>query len=113
MQAVDRKDYMEKLLSFCVGANARSDAEKIHTAFVSSADIASTSAHVMQNLSGCSEQAADFIRLVASLSSRRVTDNIKNGKKYSSEEIERYVCALLFHLDVESVYMISFDKTEN
>lgn len=110
MQTVDSKKYLEKLLSFGVGANAQSDAEKIYGAFSSSADVASTSTHVMQNLSGCSEQSADFLRLIAALSSRRITDSVKNGKKYSSEEIERYVCALLFHLDVESVYMISFDK---
>ena len=110
MQDFDDLKYLEKLLSFGAGAKALSDAEKISQSFIVPTDVASTSSHVMQNLSGCSEQSADFIRLVASLTSRRITDNYKNGKKYSKKEIEAYVSALLFHLSVESVYMISFDK---
>lgn len=110
MQSLNNREYLEKLLRFACGNKCETDAAKISEAFASGADIASTGAHVLQNLSGCTEQTADFIRLVAALTSRRITDNFKIGKKYSISEIERYVCALLFHLEVESVYMLSFDK---
>ena len=110
MQLFDNKEYLENLLSFGVGNKACSEAEKINKTFLSGADIASTSSHVLQNLSGCNEQTAEFIRLVSAVSSRRITDKFKSGRKYSREEIERYVCALLFHLTVESVYIILFDK---
>lgn len=112
MQAQGNKEYLEKILALAVGgARAPEEAEKLINTFSSASDLANTSSDVMQNLSGCSEQTADFVRLLASLSSRRITDEFKNGRKYSKSEIERYVCALLFHLTVESVYMISLDKS--
>ena len=111
MHSVEKSEYMERLLSFAVGARAGEESEKILSAFHSSTDVASASSDILQNLSGCSEQSAEFIRLVASISSRRVTDEFKAGKKYTKEEIERYICALLFHLSVESVYMIMLDKS--
>ncbi|MBE6536870.1 MAG: hypothetical protein E7673_02835 [Ruminococcaceae bacterium] len=111
MQIDNRKEYLESLLSFAVGGNARSEAEKICERFTSASDIASTDSHLLQNLSGCSEASADFIRLVAAISSRRMTDEFKNGRRYSEKDMERYVIALLFSMTVESVYMISFDKS--
>ena len=107
MSLNDKAAYLEKLLSFSVGSKAEDEAERILSSLPSMADIASVSSVVVQNLSGCSEQAAEFLALVAAISSRRVTDEFKPGRKYSSEEIKKYICALLFHLSVESVYMIS------
>ena len=110
MHSKEKSEYLAKLLSFAVGVKAENEAEKILSAYQSYSDIASASSNIMQNLSGCSEQTADFIRLVSAISSRRVTDEFKLGRKYSKQEVERDVCALLFHLSVESVYLISFDK---
>ena len=111
MQLSDNGKYLCELLSFAAGVRAPEDAEKIIKTFVSPADVASTSSEIVQTLSGCSEQTADFLSLVAAISSRRVTDDYKPGRKYSTAEIKKYVCALLFHLNVESVYMISFDRS--
>ena len=111
MQLYSNRNELERLLRFVVSEEcATEDAEKIENAFSSHADLANTGSHVLQNLSGCSEQTADFMRLFVSLGSRRITDGFKNGRKYTKEDIQRYVCALLYHLPVESVYMISFDK---
>ena len=107
----DKIKYFEELLSFAVGGKAEEEAKRILSTFVSNTDIASSGSEILQNLSGCSEQSADFITLMAAISSRRVTDEFKPGRKYSTSEIERYVCALLFHLSVESVYMISFNQS--
>ena len=111
MHILDNVEYFENLLSFVVGRDsAKSDAEKILGAFTSPADIANTHTVVMQNISGCSERSTEFIRLLAALNSRRITDNFKSGRKYLKSDIERLICALLFPFTVESVYMISFDK---
>ena len=111
MQCCNGKEYLEKILAFAEGeSKCIEEAEKIINAFGGLDGLANTEASVLKNLSGCSEKAADFIRLIAALSSRRITDEFKNGKKYSKNEIERYICALTFHRAVESVYMLSFDK---
>ena len=110
MQASNKESYLERLLCFSSKNTARSEAEKIGSVFTEPLDIANANSRVMQNRTGCSEQTAEFIRLVASINSRRLTDEFKIGRKYTKSEIERYICALLFHLTVESVYMISFDK---
>lgn len=112
MQYNSNEEYFCKLLSFLhKGKNASVEAEKLTKTFSSGASLASANANVLERLSGCSEGTADFIRLLAALGSRRITDDFKPGRKYSKAEIQRYVCALLFHLPVESVYMISFDKS--
>ena len=111
MSIQNNVDFLEKLLSFAIGKEkAKIDAEKICNAFPMPLDLTCTSAQVLQNISGCRENTAAFMRLLASISARRITDEFKAGKKYSKNEIERYICALLFTLTVESVYMISFDK---
>lgn len=111
MCSTDKTKYFEELLSFVAGDKAEEEARRILSAFVSTSDIASSSSDVLRNLSGCSEQSAEFISLISAISSRRITDEFKPGRKYSPSEIEKYVCALLFHLSVESVYMISFSQS--
>ena len=111
MCSIDKTKYFEELLSFVVGDKAKEEARRILSAFASTSDIASSSSDILRNLSGCSEQSAEFISLIAAVSSRRVTDEFKQGRKYSESEIEKYVCALLFHLSVESVYMLSFNQS--
>lgn len=111
MEGNGMEQYLARVLSFADSeAAASSDAKKLASAFSSFSDIAHTDSSVMQILSGCSEKSAEFIRLLVSLNARRITDEFKIGKRYSESDIRRYVCALLFHRTVESVYMISFDK---
>ena len=59
---------------------------------------------------GCTEQTAGFIRLVAALNSRKITDKFKFGKKYLQKDIEDYICGLFFGSTVETIYMLMFDK---
>ena len=111
MQYNSAEEYLRKVLSFTVNEKTASEeAEKITKVFPSGASLASADANVLVNLSDCNEKTADLIRLLSALGSRRITDEFKPGRKYTREELERYICALLFHLPVESVYVISFDK---
>lgn len=111
MKYSNAEEYIGKALSFVQkDESAFEDASKICSAISSLEGIASTDAAVLQNLSGCNAKSTEFIRLLVSLTSRRITDGFKSVKGYSDDEIKRYVCALLFHLTVESVYMFSFDK---
>lgn len=112
MKTSEKESYLRRLLYFSCGKDYLSEAEKISEAFLSASDIVHSSSHVVKNLSGCTEQTADFLRLVASVTSRRLTDEFKPGRKYTKEQIERYICSMLFHLDIESVYVISLDKND-
>ena len=66
------------------------------------ADMLSTSDVIGGNLS-----TSLYISLVAALISRRGCDSFKFGKKYTEEEIRRYLVSLLFGLSVETVYLLS------
>lgn len=59
---------------------------------------------------GCKDKTAEIIRLAVALNARRITDKFKNGKKYLQKDIEEYICGLFFGSDVETIYMIMFDK---
>ncbi len=111
MERNGMEQYLAKVLSLAESESAASsDAKKLASAFSSFSNLAHKDSSVLQILSGCGEKSAEFIRLLVSLNARRITDEFKIGKRYSEPEIRKYVCALLFHLTVESVYMISFDK---
>ena len=109
MQSSDKINYLSELLT-CAGAPPE-DAKRVLSAFTTPADIACAGQDILKNISGCSPETAELLNLVSTLSSRRVTDEFKPGRKYTTEEIKRYVCALLFHLSVECVYMISFNSS--
>ena len=53
---------------------------------------------------------AVYVKLAIALASRRVTDGFRFGRRYTEEEIERYLNALFLGTAVETVYLLSFDK---
>ena len=69
-------------------------------------------AYNLSSISGCSDSAADLIRLTAALTSRRITDRFKPGRKYTDEQIRDFAVGKLFGVEYESVYALLFDKNE-
>ncbi len=68
--------------------------------------------YTMTKFGDCSEESAYFIRLTAALTSRRITDRFKFGKRYSRKDIEEYICGLLLGASVETIYMLMFDESD-
>lgn len=58
-----------------------------------------------------SPAAVNYLKIIASLASRRVSDRFAFGKRHTEEEIEEYLKSIFFGLAVETVYVISFDKS--
>ena len=58
-----------------------------------------------------SESAAMYVKLLASIAARRVSDRFLFLKKHTDAEIEDYFKAIFFALPVETVYVMSFDKS--
>ena len=59
---------------------------------------------------GCSQEAAELLRLVASLSSRRITDRIKPGRKYSDDAVIEHLKGVFLGVPVETVVGVFFDS---
>lgn len=58
-----------------------------------------------------SKSAATYLKLVAALAARRVADRLTFGKKHTDAEILDYFKAIFFALSVETVYVMSLDKS--
>lgn len=56
------------------------------------------------------ERSALFIKIIAALNSRRITDRVKPGKLYSLDEIISYTVATFIGQSTEAVYLLSFDE---
>ena len=103
------KDYLEHLLSFKSGGAPLSEAERISDAFDNLNYLLHTDEFAVRDMTGCDESTADYLRLIAALTSRRITDKFKNGKKYLQNELKEYIVGLFFGSTVENVYLIMFD----
>lgn len=101
-------DYLKNLLSF-VTKNAEDDAQKLADSFGAFTYMMHLDKYVMQEASGCSMETADFLKLAAAITARRVADEYKSGRKYSQKAVEDYIGGLFFGLSVETVYMLMFD----
>ena len=58
------------------------------------------------------ESAALFIKLIAYVTSRRITDKISVGERYSSAAIAEYLKAIYIGESVEKTYLIAFDESD-
>ena len=103
------KLYLEKLLSAAGCRNAAEISERFAAKFFSLYDAIQADEYKLKDM-GFNSKEISLIRLTAALTSRRITDRFKSGKRYSDEEIRELVSGLLFACSVESVYMLSFDK---
>ncbi len=58
---------------------------------------------------GVGKSTAMTLRLVGALMSRRITERVTTGKKYTGYEIERYLVGRYLGRTVETVLLLSFD----
>ena len=57
------------------------------------------------------EKLAVYLKLLAYVTSRRLTDKYSMGKRYNSAEIAEYLKALFLGESVEKTYLIAFDSS--
>lgn len=101
-------DYFTKLFAFVEGDNAPQTVHRMLGKFLTIENAFSTSTTELSCL--LSERAAFFVKLLAYVTSRRVTDRITFGKVYSQSEILEYLKALFVGESVEKIYILSFDR---
>ena len=102
-------DYFSHLLSFALSDGAEGTARLLLEKFSIIEDVINTDVGVLIDLVG--EKAAVLLKLSAYLTSRRVTDGFVLMKKHTAAEIAEYCKALYLGSSVESVHLISFDRS--
>ena len=105
----DLKEYLEKLLSFSTPKNCERYAELLAENFDTAESLFQTDRFLISEVLDGDVDAANYIRLVAALSSRRVSDRFKNGKKYSQNDIKDYIVGMLCTAEIENVLVLLFD----
>ena len=103
------KLYLENLLLHAGFRDAAEISESIMSKFGTLYAVIQTDEYKLVDM-GFDAKAVSLIRLAAALTSRRITDRFKSGKRYSEEEIRELIAGLLFSYTVETVYMLSFDN---
>lgn len=104
------KEYLEKLLSFSNIKKSEGYAQSLAGSFDSVESLFQTDRFSLSAILDGDADAAAYIRLVAALTSRRISDRFKNGKKYSQNAIKDYIVGLLCTTDVETVFVLLFDR---
>ncbi len=106
----ESREYLSRLLSFTGDKKSKESSELLSEKFDSLNYLLHVDDYTLKNVTNNDSKSADYLRLVAALTSRRITDKFKNGKKYSQKEIEEYIVGLFFGLSVETVYIIMIDE---
>lgn len=106
------REYLERTFTLARIKTAKSDAEMISKSFFDLSHAMQKDYYDLMESSGCSESAAYFMRLLAALSSRRITDRFKLGKRYSESEILDFIVGRFFGLSAETVYVLLFDEED-
>ncbi len=101
--------YFEELISAAAIDGAKEFAESVRERGFNLYDVLHMDKYVIMKSLGCDERIADFVRLTAAITSRRITDRFKHGRKYTKDEIRDYIAGLLFGEPVEVIYMLTFD----
>lgn len=102
-------EYLTALLSYSGIKNARKTAEELIGRLGNLGAVIQTDAYKLEAM-GFDPRAVALIRLCAELTSRRITDRYKSGKRYSHDEIRELTAGLLFACTAETVYMLTFDN---
>lgn len=107
MNRIDSLNFLERLLSSAGVKDSSQIARRITEEHGDINRIMHTDAHILEKASA---PASDVIRLCAALTSRRVTDRYRFGKRYTDEELREYICALFLGVCVETVYVLLIDE---
>ena len=103
---------IEVLRAMCSAAGIRTgeaDAEALVGKFESMTYLLQCDSYAMSTYTGASEKTLHLIRLAAELTSRRITDRFRPGKKYSEEELAQLAVGLTIGCTVENAYCILLD----
>ncbi len=100
-------DYFVSLLSAVEGKKAEKTAHLLLSRFLTIENVLCASETEL--ISAFSERIAFFIKILAYVTSRRVTDEFAFGKVYTRADIADYLKALFIGESVEKVYLLTFD----
>lgn len=100
-------DYFVRLLGFVSGDLAGERAELLLGRFHSIENTLTASAKELSALTD--DKCAFYLKLLAYVTSRRVTDGFKTGRVYSRAEIAEYLKALFLGEPIEKTYVLGFD----
>lgn len=110
MSEYSYKEYLEKLLSFVKPKKSELCAERLTESFDTLECLLQIDRFLLSDTLGGEDDVADYIRLVSALTSRRITDKYKNGKKYSQNELKDYIIGLFCGAAIENVFVLLFDE---
>ena len=105
----DYREYLEKLLCFVKSKDSGSAAENLVSKFDTLECLLQIDRFLLSDTLCGNDEIAFYIRLISALTSRRITDKYKNGKKYSQKELEDYMVGMFFGADVETAFVLLFD----
>ncbi|MBR3876331.1 MAG: hypothetical protein IKJ25_06120 [Clostridia bacterium] len=100
-------DFFVRLLGFVSGDLAGERAELLLGRFHSIENTLTASAKELSALTD--DKCAFYLKLLAYVTSRRVTDGFKTGRVYSRAEIAEYLKALFLGEPIEKTYVLGFD----
>ena len=110
MAEYDLNEYLKSLVSFVRPKDSDAYAEVIEKKFSTLGCLLQIDRYLLSETLDGDDDTAIYIRLVSALTSRRITDKYKNGKKYSQNDLKNYIVGLFCGADVENVYVLLFDK---
>ena len=107
MIAFDDRSAFEKLLSLTVGdEKGREYADRLLNRYGSLSTVLSEGEEELCRICGSSMNTALFIKLIAYVNSRRITDNFTFGVEHTEYELREFISALFLGTSVETVYAI-------
>ena len=102
--------YFARLLGYCVGDSAEEFAHKLLKKYLTIENTLTASIEELSEMVG--KKAAVYIKLLAHITSRRVTEKFRFGIKHSTAMIAEYLKAVYIGESVEKMYMILFDSQD-
>ena len=105
---VSEREYLAELLGFSDKSSASRNADILLLRYGSLDGIFYASREELTELIG--ERTALFIKIIAAINSRRVTDAVRVGRVYSLDKIIEYAVATFIGQSTESVYLLSFGE---
>ncbi len=102
------RDFFSFLLGFAAEAESRDMAEMLIKRYNSIENVLTASEKELIDITD--ERSAFYLKLLAYISSRRITDGFKSGREYSKVQIAEYLKAIFLGEPVEKTYLIAYDS---
>lgn len=101
-------EYFSSLLSVALGNRAVDVADRLLSKFSTIENALCASEHEL--VTEFSEKTAFFIKIIAYVTSRRATDRLGFGRRYTRADMAEYLKALFIGDSVEKLYLMTFDS---